>query len=173
MNENGLKKDGKRKKPMNTFLFGLITGVVVTIFVPMLLRPYLPRSLFGADNTLQGVVRAKQSEVDKVLLTIPTDEGTMLATFTENVAEMNLMIEEGDSIALALDSYEPFPQNPAIARVRSVAQTGSRPPQARTTAATESAPADTGVAEDSTQIDTSAASQDSAAEVPDTTGTSG
>lgn len=172
MNENGLKKDGKRKKPLNVFLLGLITGVVATIFVPALLRPYFPQSLFGGDTTLQGVVRAKQSEVDKVLLTIPTDQGTMLATFTENVAEMNLMIEEGDSIALALDSYEPFPQNPAIARVRTMAQAGSAPP-GRPAAATQSAPTDTTLAVDSTQTDTSAAVRDSAAEVPDTTGASG
>ena len=66
---------------------------------------------------LEGVVRAKRSEPERVLLTIPTADGTLLATFTENVAEIDLLVVQGDSIALGLAAYEPFVTNPPIARV--------------------------------------------------------
>ena len=56
-------------------------------------------------------------EADRVLLTLPTDGGTVLATFTVDLAEIDLMIQQGDSVALEVEEYAPFVENPKIARV--------------------------------------------------------
>jgi hypothetical protein len=42
----------------------------------------------------------------------------VLATFTKRVAEIDLLIEPGDTIALALRSDEPFVDDPQIERVK-------------------------------------------------------
>ena len=105
----------KKNTVLIALLAGFVAGVVVTLVLPSLARPYLPRSLRG--EALPGVVRAKQREGDRLLLTVVTGPGTVLATFTEEVAGIDLLVQVGDSVSLEVTGYEPFLDNPEIGRV--------------------------------------------------------
>ncbi len=105
------------KAPLVTFAVGLGVGIVGTLILPNLIRPYLPEAIVGAEAQVYGVVTGKRVEADRVLLTLPTDGGTVLATFTVDLPEIDLMIQQGDSVALAVEEYAPFVENPKIARV--------------------------------------------------------
>jgi hypothetical protein len=109
--------DRKKGRLLTPFVLGVIAGLFLAFVGPRVFKPYLPAGAEQGSPVLEGVVRAKRSEQDRVLLTIPTNEGTLLATFTENVEEIDLLVERGDSIALGLAGYEPFVTNPSIARV--------------------------------------------------------
>lgn len=96
---------------------GLVIGVAGTVAVPRLLGPRLPVGLAGNEELLEGIVRSKQLETDRLLLTLPTQHGTLLATFTEDLADINLLVQEGDSVTLQVRRYEPFVRDPTITRV--------------------------------------------------------
>ncbi|UCF40677.1 MAG: hypothetical protein JSW43_13290 [Gemmatimonadota bacterium] len=115
----------KKSRLLTPFVLGVVAGAFIVLVGPRVLRPYLPADDTPARDELGGVVRAKLSEPDRVLLTIPTAEGTLLATFTENVAEIDLLVVQGDSIALGLSGYEPFVTNPRIARVGTKGSAGA------------------------------------------------
>jgi hypothetical protein len=100
-----------------TFLVGVVAGILGGAIVPGLIRPYLPESLAGADELVYGVVTGKRLEADRLLVTLPTTGGTVLATFTNDIAEIDLMVGVGDSITFGMDEYKPFVTNPTIARV--------------------------------------------------------
>jgi hypothetical protein len=96
---------------------GVAIGVAATIALPRLLGPRLPAGLAGEEELLEGIVRSKQLEADRLLLTVPTQHGTLLATFTEDLADINLLVQEGDSVTLEVRRYEPFVRDPPITRV--------------------------------------------------------
>lgn len=116
------------------FLVGAIAGVAGTVIVPNLIRPYLPDSMVGSGETVHGVVTGKRMETDRLLLTMPTPGGTVLATFTDDLAEIDLMIQVGDSLTFGMERYQPFVTNPTIARVVTQSSPLNRPavPQADT-----------------------------------------
>lgn len=149
MNDRIEKTSLNRKLLSYTFVLGMLAGVAGTVYVPRLVRSYMPRTLVDEPTLLHGTVTAKQSELDRLLLTVTTGEGTVLATYTEGLAEIDLMVNEGDSITLAVDEYKPFLDNPTIARVG----TPSRPEDAafrRNDAAGDSSRIDTVVSEPDT-----------------------
>lgn len=106
-----------------------------------------------------GVVITKQAEADRLILTVSTAEGTIFATFRAMVAEIGLLIQEGDSITLELREYTPFVDDPTIARVLSL----SAPARNDTLQAADSA---------ATKPDTGTAPPDTAItrKLPETTG---
>ncbi len=55
---------------------------------------------------------------DRLLLTVQTSQGSFLVTFKKKVAEIDLLVQQGDTLTLALRRYEPFVDEPAIERVR-------------------------------------------------------
>lgn len=152
-----------RKAPMIMFAFGLVVGIAGTVIVPSLVRPYLPEAIFGGADVVQGIVTGKRVETDRVLLTLPTAGGTLLATFTNDVGEIDLMINEGDSLVLEVGKYEPFVENPTIARVVTI----SSPLKNSTLPNTDSMtnPGNVPAAPDSAEMVV-----DSLAAVPDTSG---
>lgn len=88
------------------------------LFVPPnQLQPYLPVAVPGQDAAVEGEVVRKQREADRLLLTITTPQGALLASFHKRVTEIDLLVEEGDSITLALRTYEPFVTDPSIKAV--------------------------------------------------------
>ena len=42
----------------------------------------------------------------------------LLATFKKKVAEISLLIEEGDTVTLNIQTYQPFADDPPVMRVR-------------------------------------------------------
>jgi hypothetical protein len=95
----------------------LVLGIVGTFVVQPLLGRRLPEAVRGRYETLEGPVTAKQRQDERLLLTVSTRAGAILATFRKQVEEINLLVEEGDTVALDVPGYQPFMQNPEIIRV--------------------------------------------------------
>ena len=107
-----------------TLLAGIALGVVGTIFAPDVAGPYLPEAFrVKKAETVDGEVVRKLREGERLLLTVQTSQGSVLATFKKKVAEIDLLVQQGDTITLALGRYEPFVEDPAIERVRKLEST--------------------------------------------------
>ena len=104
-------------------LIGVALGVSGTILGPNLAGPYLPESFRAKSEVVEGEVDRKLREQDRLLLTVQTSQGTVLATFKQKVAEIDLLVQKGDTVTLALRRYEPFVEDPAIERVRKLQPT--------------------------------------------------
>lgn len=50
-------------------------------------------------------------------MTITTADGTILATFKKQVPEIDLLVEEQDSVTLDVGQYEPFVNDPPVLKV--------------------------------------------------------
>lgn len=102
-----------------TWLLGglVVVGILGTIFLPRLAAPYLPEVLRGEQQEVSGIVEAKSAEVDRLLLTVGSEAGAMLVTYTKNVPEIDLLIDVGDSVVLVVDEYAPFINDARIRRV--------------------------------------------------------
>jgi len=109
------------------FLFGLVLGILGAIFLPGYVRPYIPQWVMGKTIVVKGTVAAKQKKEDVLLLTVDTPEGALLATFKRKVDEINLLINEKDSIEFTLPKYMPFIDEPKIIRVVKEQQAVSAP----------------------------------------------
>ncbi len=101
-----------------TLLVGIALGVVGTVVVPRIAHPYLPAALRGASHLVEAHVAGKRREPDRLLLKLETDRGSVLATFTKKVAEVDLLVDQGDLISIALPSDQAFVDDPAIERVK-------------------------------------------------------
>ncbi len=100
-------------------LIGISIGVGGVIYGPDLASPYLPDAFrLKKTETVAGEVVQKVRESDRLLLTVQTSRGTVLATFKKKVAEIDLLVEQGDAVTLSLSRYAPFVEDPAIERVR-------------------------------------------------------
>jgi len=101
-----------------TLLIGVALGVTGTILAPQFVGRYLPGVFQAKAQVVEGAVEQKLREQDRLLLTVQTSQGTILATFRKRVAEIDLLVQKGDALTLALRRYEPFVEDPAIERVR-------------------------------------------------------
>ena len=109
--------DEKKPRRFSFLLAGLVLGVAGTLFLPPLVRPYLPEGLRGSAVTVSGPVlgmQLEETDPPRLLLTVQAEQGALLATFTERVAEINLLVDKGDSITLGVARYEPFVENPTF-----------------------------------------------------------
>jgi hypothetical protein len=79
--------------------------------------PYLPEFLKETIHPLEGEVIHKQRQEDRLLITITTQDGTILATFQQQVPEIDLLIEERDRVTLDVKQYDPFVNDPPVLRV--------------------------------------------------------
>ena len=102
---------------ISTLLVGLAIGVGGTILLPSAIEPYLVSALRAPRRSVEGQVIGKQREQGHVLLKVQTEEALILATFTKKVPEIDLLVEQGDSISLALANTGPFVDDPVIERV--------------------------------------------------------
>ena len=99
------------------FLFGVLLGILGMIFLPNYVRPYIPQWATGKTIVVKGAVTAKQKKEKVLLLTVDTPQGVLLATFNKKVDEINLLVNEKDSIEFTLPKYMPFIEDPKIIRV--------------------------------------------------------
>lgn len=97
---------------------GIALGVAGTMLLPRYLEPLLPESIRAGGEQVDGEVLALGRDGDKLLITVDTPKGAVLATFTSRVAEVELLVRVGDTLTLAMDRYDPFVSDPAIAAVR-------------------------------------------------------
>ena len=118
---------GGKAGSMTWLLGGIVLGVLGTVFLPGLADPYLPDALRSERQEVTGTVEAKSAEVDRLLLTVGSDAGAMLITYTKNVAEIDLLVDIGDTVVLEVEEYAPFVDN---AKIRRVAKRGDARPAA-------------------------------------------
>ena len=128
-------KEASGKNPWLWWLLtGLVLGIVGTIFVPDLVRPFMPTFMRGENVEISGIVEAKSREPDRLLLTIAGSSGAVLVTYTRQIPEMDLLIEPGDSVILAVREYAPFVEDPSVRRVQKGGSTIQRRPEPATAA---------------------------------------
>lgn len=116
-----LEKDLKKGRPprrLTWFGAGLILGIAGTILVPIFLAPYLPAVFSGNKEILSGPVLAKERDGDRLLLTIQTEPGALIASFSERVSEIGMLVEPGDTVTIAVDDYDPFVTDPDFEGVK-------------------------------------------------------
>lgn len=118
-----------KQSRMFPFVFGLILGVLCTIFLPKYVRPYLPESVMGKETIVKGTVMAKEKKGNALLLTVNTSRGALLATFTKKGDEVNLLVNEKDDIEFTLEKYRTFIDDPNITRVVKAEQIASPEPE--------------------------------------------
>lgn len=107
----------KKSHGLVWLLTGLVIGVLGAVFLPDLAGPYLPDALSGDQDQVAGVVEAKSTEGDRVLLTVGSEAGATLVTFRDDIAEIDLLVSVGDSVLLTVDDYAPFINDARISRV--------------------------------------------------------
>ncbi|GJL67596.1 MAG: hypothetical protein NPIRA06_02310 [Nitrospirales bacterium] len=99
------------------FFLGLGLGLSGPMLASRYLNSYLPAFLKDTMHPLEGSVTYKQRQEDRLLVTITTQDGSILATFQRQVPEIDLLIEEQDLVTLDVQKYEPFIHDPTLLRV--------------------------------------------------------
>jgi len=122
------------------FVIGIVLGVLAAVYVPGYVRPYLPDWLVGRGTVVTGTIAAKQRKDRTLLLTINTQQGAVLATFTRKVDEVDLLVGEGNTLEFSLTTYSPFIEDPRITRVIKAAQAPLPEPPKAAAAPSESGP---------------------------------
>jgi len=103
--------------PTTVFLLGLGLGLSGPMLASRYVDTYLPNFLKKTIHPLEGSVTAKQRQPDRLLITITTQDGTILATFQQQIPEIDLLIQERDLVTLDVRQYEPFVTDPPVLRV--------------------------------------------------------
>jgi hypothetical protein len=110
-----------------TFAIGIVLGVGAMTKGPALVAPYLPKSISGQSERIDGEVVRKQREGTRLLVKVATAQGPMLVTFMQKVAELDLLLEPGDRVELLTSGYATFVEDPTLERVKRPAGAGGTP----------------------------------------------
>lgn len=103
--------------PATMFCVGFGLGLSGPILATQYMEPFMPGFLKKPLHPLEGKVTHKQRDQDRLLMTVTTEDGTILATFRQQMAEIDLLVEEQDSITLNVRKYEPFVNDPLVLKV--------------------------------------------------------
>lgn len=100
------------------FILGFFSAVVIDLVAPELLTPYT-QTLIPATQieSVKGTVVKKERDSNRLLMTLSTPKGVLLATFTQKIDEIDLLVSEGYTATIRLKTYSPFVENPVIERV--------------------------------------------------------
>ena len=74
----------------------------------------------------------KQRDGNRLLVKVSTPSGPMLATFTEKVADLDVLLDAGDTVMLLTHGYATFVENPVLERVKEPARAPSSAPPSTT-----------------------------------------
>jgi hypothetical protein len=112
-------------------ILGFLSAVIIDLVAPDLLTPYT-RQFIPANQfeSVRGTVVKKERDSNRLLMTLSTPKGVLLATFTQKVEEIDLLVAEGYATTVRLRTYSPFVENPVVERVEASTAdqgTGSRP----------------------------------------------
>lgn len=99
------------------FFLGFGLGLSGPMLASRYLDPYLPAFLKDTRHPLEVSVTHKQRQQDRLLITMTTQDGTILATFQQQVPEIDLLIEERDLVTVDVPQYQPFIHDPPVIRV--------------------------------------------------------
>src|SRR5438552_15425863 len=110
---------------VGTLLVGMVVGFGAATRGPALIAPYLPKAGGGAGERIEGQVVRKQREGNRLLVKITTAQGPMLVTFTHKVADLDVLLDPGDTVTLMIRGYATFVEDPIFERIQA-----PRPPKA-------------------------------------------
>ena len=125
------------KQKLLIFILGVIVGLLLAILGQPVLNALLPESWGGGAGPTTGQVVAKRLQDDRLLLTLESEDGAVLATFQQRVPEIDLLIEEGDRVTLGITSYEPFVEDPKVLGVKKRPKEAAEPGSAADAPASE------------------------------------
>ena len=108
---------------LRVLLIGIVLGIGLALVVSRVAGPYFSE-VFSFGPGLEGEVVDKELEAERLLLRVSTAQGVLVAVFTENINEINMLVESGDVVALSVDRYQPFVDNPGIESVQRSAPAG-------------------------------------------------
>jgi hypothetical protein len=103
---------------IGTFLVGVVVGFAVANRGPALIAPYVPKLSSGPGEHIEGQVVRKQREGNRLLVKINTAQGPMLVTFTQKVADLDVLLDPGDTVTLMIPGYATFVEDPVFERIR-------------------------------------------------------
>jgi hypothetical protein len=103
---------------VGTFLVGVAVGFAVANRGPALIAPYLPRAGGGSGEHIEGQVVRKQRDGNRLLVKITTARGPMLVTFHQKVADLDVLLDPGDTVTLVIPGYATFVEDPFLERVK-------------------------------------------------------
>ena len=110
---------------------GVGLGVAGTLRLPSWAEPYLNARFGAPTHTVEGQVTKKLREGDRVMWRVQVGHALVLATFTKKVPEVDLLVQEGDTVTLALPNDRPFVDDPVIEAVKHPAATPAAEPPAQ------------------------------------------
>ena len=113
---------------ISTFFVGAVVGVGLANRGPALIAPYLPKAVSGAGEHIEGEVIRKQRDGNRLLVKISTAQGPMLVTFTQKVADLDVLLDAGDTVTLVTLGYATFVDDPILERVKGPARAQATPP---------------------------------------------
>lgn len=115
-----------------TLLVGFVLGVGAATKGPAFVAPYIPHSVSGAGERLEGQVVRKQREGNRLLVKVSTAQGPMLVTFTQKVGDLDVLLDPGDTVVLITGGYATFVDDPGLDRVKgpAAARAAAPPPPA-------------------------------------------
>ena len=111
-----------------TLLVGFVLGVGAAMRGPEFVAPYLPRSVSGSGDRLDGQVVRKQREGNRLLVKVTTTQGPMLVSFTQKAADLDVLLDPGDTVTFITKGYATFVDDPGVERVKGSERTASSPP---------------------------------------------
>lgn len=114
---------------MALFFLGVGLGLGAPFLAARYAQPHLPQFLQETVHPLTGTVTHKERQQDRLLMTVTTQDGTILATFQKQVPEIDLLVEEQDSVTLDVKQYEPFVTDPPVIKVNKLIRQVSEPAQ--------------------------------------------
>ena len=110
---------------LRVLLIGIVLGTGLALVVTRVAGPYFSEA-FSFGPGMEGEVVDKQLEAERLLLRVSTEQGVLVAVFTENINEIDMLVERGDIVALSIDRYRPFVDNPGIESVQRTAPASQR-----------------------------------------------
>ena len=111
-----------------TLAIGIVLGVGAMTKGPALVAPYLPKSISGQSERIEGDVVRKQRDGNRLLVKITTTKGPALVAFTQKVADLDVLLDPGDSVVLVTSGYATFIDDPVLERVQRRDATKPLPP---------------------------------------------
>jgi hypothetical protein len=110
---------------LGTFLVGVVVGIGAANRGPALITPYLPKGVSGVEKQIEGQVVRKQRDGNRLLVKVATAQGPMLVTFTQKAPDLDVLLDNGDTVTLTLTTpgYATFVEDPIVERVKAAGQT--------------------------------------------------
>jgi hypothetical protein len=99
-------------------LIGIGLGVALAARGPAIVAPYLPKAMNARGTRIEGQIVRKQRDGNRLLVKVATPQGPMLVAFTDKVADLDVLLDPGDTVALVTTGYATFVDDPILERVK-------------------------------------------------------